>query len=237
VKVKSKEAVFSEDLVKTEKTLLDKAAQVSQGFRVKACRGARGCPNAITSSATLLRRIEDFLHQENLTEFLQERVGGPLRHHHRFRVAISECPNACSQVHIQDLGLIGQMEPELTGECTKCGSCEEACEEGAIRVEDRFPVIDPERCLNCGACVRACASGALTPGRIGYRILVGGKLGRHPRLAKELVSFATEEEVLQILKKVIYLYKAHNRRGERLGQLIEDVGWEEFRKAILGEGL
>jgi dissimilatory sulfite reductase (desulfoviridin) alpha/beta subunit len=216
-----------------QKALRDKVAHATEGFSVEACFGAHGCPNAITSSATLLDRIEELLRQEDLTAFLQEKVGGPLKHHHQFRVALAECPNACSQVHIKDFGLIGQMEPEFAGDCKECGGCEEACEENALRVVDHFPVIDPEKCLYCGACVRACASEALRPGRLGYRVLVGGKLGRHPRLARELASFATEEEVLRLLKNIVSFYKARNRRGERLGQLIEEVGWENFRRAVL----
>lgn len=235
VRAQGKEVISKEDLLEAKKALRDKAAQAPEGFSVEACFGANGCPNAVTSSASLLDRLEELLRQEGLTRFLQERVGGPLKHHHQFRVALSECPNACSQVHIKDFGLIGQVEPELSGECKGCGGCEEACEEEAVRVGEHFPVFDPERCLYCGACIRACATEALRPGRQGYRVLVGGKLGRHPQLARELFSFATEEEVLTLLKRVLSFYKAHNRRGERLGQIIAEVGWENFKRAVLEE--
>ncbi len=230
---RGKDLVTKSILLEAKAALRDKAAEAQEGFSVEACFGSSGCPHAVTSSSALLDRLEDILKAAGLTDFLRKKVGGPLKHHHQFRVALSECPNACAQVHIKDFGLLGRVEPVLTGECKLCGSCAEACEEEALRLEDRFPIIDPQRCLGCGACIKVCPTEALSPARKGYRVLVGGKLGRHPQLARELVPWATEEEVLRLLERVLAFYKAHNQKGERLGHLIQKVGWEHFKKFVL----
>jgi len=61
---------------------------------------------------------------------------------------------------------------------------------------------------------------------------VGGKLGRHPQLAKPLLSLATDEEVVKALKAGLQIYKRLNQQGERLGTIIQHMGWEEFEKCF-----
>lgn len=42
--------------------------------------------------------------------------------------------------------------------CLGYGSCEAACQYGAIHVdpEDGVPMVDPDKCISCGACFKAC---------------------------------------------------------------------------------
>ena len=61
------------------------------------------------------------------------------------------------------------------------------------------PVVDYSRCLACGQCIRECPSGSLRKGAQGYRVLLGGKLGRHPRLGEELPGVYSGKEVLKLL--------------------------------------
>ncbi len=234
VRSQGKQVVTAEEMLAARKALREKTASVEEGFLVEGCFGATGCPNAVTNSLELLERLEEVLRQEDLTAFLRERVGGPLKHHHQFRVALSECPNACSQVQIRDLALIGQAEIVLSPEnCSFCGECEKICEEGAIKLTDEGPQLEESLCLKCAACVRACPTGALSLGSQGYRVLVGGKLGRHPRLASELVSFASPEEIPVLLQRILRVYKRYNQHGERLGTIIQRFGWEKIKAEIL----
>jgi len=50
---------------------------------------------------------------------------------------------------------------DLTGRCSGCGACQNACPTGAIKLTpnaDGFlnPVIDTEKCTNCGLCTKKC---------------------------------------------------------------------------------
>jgi dissimilatory sulfite reductase (desulfoviridin) alpha/beta subunit len=144
--------------------------------------------------------------------------------HHEFRVSLSCCPNACSRPQIVDFGIIGASRPEVTEEpCNLCLACLEACQEKAIAVPERAdkPVIDYERCLFCGQCLQVCPTGTLQEGRAGFRVQVGGKLGRHPQLARDLGAIFPREEMLRKLNEYLDLYQAHNQKGERLGEILK----------------
>ena len=135
----------------------------------------------------VLENIESLLRQEDLLGFLKEQVKDDLKFHHEFRVTLADCPNACSQPQIKDIGIIGACSPELTAEaCSQCEACIEACRENAITLntEDECPRIDYDQCLYCGKCMQVCPTGTIVEGAKGYRVQLGGKLGRHPRLAR-----------------------------------------------------
>jgi dissimilatory sulfite reductase (desulfoviridin) alpha/beta subunit len=61
----------------------------------------------------------------------------------------------------------------------------------------------------CGKCISACPSGVLCEDRKGWRIQVGGKLGRHPQLGKELEGTHSKEEVLAIAERCVDVYFTH----------------------------
>ena len=60
-----------------------------------------------------------------------------------------------------------------------------ACPEGLVTLFKGKAVIDRKTCLDCGRCVKACPALALSGPR-GWRIYLGGCLGRRPRLALPL---------------------------------------------------
>jgi anaerobic sulfite reductase subunit C len=197
---------------------------------VETCFGPSGCPNRAVISEDLPETLETLLSRRDLRSFLKERVKGPLKMHHEIRISVSDCPNACSRPQIVDIGLIGACVPEITEEtCSECGACMEACKENAISVQDGQPYIDESKCLLCGQCARACPTGTLKEGQKGYRVLVGGKLGRHPRLAEELSGIFSQDEAHKIVEKCLDLYQERSVHGERLGEILEHMGkrtWE-----------
>ncbi len=48
---------------------------------------------------------------------------------------------------------------------------------------------------------------------------LGGKLGRHPKLARELPGVFTEDEVLSMVSACIAYYKKNSRDGERFADI------------------
>ncbi len=224
--------VTLEGVFLAKEALLEKMSQAEKGFEVSGCFGLNSCPNALTTSEELLKKLEKILKEEQITEFLKEKVKGPLKAHHQFKVLLSECPNACSQIYIADFALHGVVKISVNPKaCSFCRSCVEVCEEEAITISDFGPVVDEEKCVGCGSCLKVCPEEALQEDFRGYKIYIGGKLGRHPRLATFL-TYASPEEVLTIFKKVISFYKKYNTQGERLGTLLERVGWEKAKEMV-----
>ncbi len=191
-------------------------------YHVGVCAGAVGCPRSLVPVEAVADALAEEIEASGFPEHLAEgREGRPILSHHRFRVAVAGCPNACSQPHICDFGVIGQAAPTLTPErCTACGDCLSACREEAVLLRGDLPVIDAQRCIACGDCVRACQTRALESGRSGFRSMVGGKLGRHPRLAADLLTSAGEQAVRDLLAAVLSVLMRRGEPGERLGSLI-----------------
>jgi dissimilatory sulfite reductase (desulfoviridin) alpha/beta subunit len=173
------------------------------------------------------------LEKEDLPDFLRQCIPGDIKFHHEFKVTLAECPNACSQPQIKDIGIIGAVVPTATKEeCTLCEACVEACKDKCITIDNtsKMPEIDFECCLKCGQCIRACPSGTIGEGRKGFRVQLGGKLGRHPKLATELEGIYSEDEVLQIVKRCIEFYKGNSKHGERFAEIFENA---DFLKDLL----
>ena len=212
--------------VKTcQRRFLNRMEEEVKGYQVEACFGPNGCPNRAVQYDHLTNKIEEILSRRNLKFFLKGKVNGPLKMHHEFRVTISDCPNACSRPQISDLGLIGARRPKVSEKpCSQCGACVEICREGAIVLQEGRPTLDLSRCLFCGQCIAACPTGTLQEEKKGFRILVGGKLGRHPRLAEELPGIHSCDATLQIIDRCLDHYQRTCANGERFGEILERTG-------------
>ena len=227
--------VTTTDLEESKRKHLKRLSEGVKGYSVEACFGSSGCQNAVVASADLVSNLESLMEKADLLSFLRSQLGDHVKLHHQLRVTLADCPNACSQPQIKDIGIIGQAqvscEPE---ECTACGECEPVCQESAILLEDGFLVsIDEDLCVECGGCARVCPSSAISTTANNYRVLVGGKLGRHPQLARDLTNGLDAEQVLKLVGIIVNFYKANAKSGERLGALINRVGWKKFKGAVL----
>jgi sulfite reductase beta subunit-like hemoprotein len=60
-------------------------------------------------------------------------------------------------------------------------------------------------------------------GTTGYRVQLGGKLGRHPRLARPLPGIYPENSVLSIVGDCLAYYKENSRKGERFAEICTDA--------------
>jgi anaerobic sulfite reductase subunit C len=198
-----------------------------RGYRIETCFGASGCPHRITDHAGLAEELERTLARRDLKSFLKERVQGPLKLHHEFRITIADCPNACSRPQIVDVGIIGARRPQVTDEpCSHCCACRDTCREAAITLDEAAgtPVIDFGKCLACGQCLTVCPTGTLQESQTGYRVLVGGKLGRHPQLGQELGPLVSKRKLLDIIESCLELHMQHNTSGERFADVLKRTG-------------
>ena len=207
------------------------------GFRVETCFGPNGCPNRAFVADGLADRIEAVMKDQDLLDFLKRHVRGDLKFHHEFRITLADCPNACSQPQIKDVGIIGACLPAVTGEpCTRCEACVETCREDAVAIPEDcdVPEIDMVRCVGCGQCIGACPTGTLATGQKGFRVQLGGKLGRHPRLARELPGVYSEEEVIEIIGDCVAFYKKNSTGGRRFAEIFTDTDFEKLARRYGG---
>ncbi|MFC1814754.1 4Fe-4S dicluster domain-containing protein [Thermodesulfobacteriota bacterium] len=226
-----KNIVSLADVKATQARFLSKMDSEIKGYQIDPCFGPNGCPNRANPGDRLLERLETLLKKEDLLGFLKQQVKEDLKFHHEFRVTLADCPNACSQPQIKDVGIIGACTPRLSEEaCTLCNACVEACKEDAIVLDEvnEKPQIDFDRCLKCGQCMAVCPTNTIVSGEKGYRLLLGGKLGRHPQIAKELPGIFSEEEVVAIVKNCIEFYKQNSKNGERFAEIFTISDFEDL---------
>lgn len=228
---KGQKVVTLAEVNAAQKRYISGMASEIRGYQLDTCFGPSGCPNQIQPGNDLLEKIEDVLKKADLLTFLKSQGIGELKFHHEFRVTLADCPNACSQPQIKDLGIIGACRPTISeAPCSSCEACREVCREDAICLDSNGgpPVVDGIRCVACGQCLAVCPTGTLMEGAKGYRVQLGGKLGRHPRLARELPGIFDSSAVLDIVQAAIDLYKARSRKGQRFGEILQPSDIDEF---------
>ncbi|OGR61322.1 MAG: sulfite reductase [Desulfobacula sp. RIFOXYB2_FULL_45_6] len=225
---KGKALVELSDVNELKKIFLSKGGMEKEikGYEITSCFGSAGCPNSANSVTRLSQDIEKILEAENILAFLKKTVKGDLKFHHEFRVSLSDCPNACSRPQIADIGIIGAVLPGVSGEaCSLCGFCVTACDEKAVELdeENQRPVIDVHHCLRCSKCISDCLTGTLTEMQNGFRVMLGGRLGRHPRLAMEIHGIYSHDQVLEIVKNCLRFYKCNSQNGERFSHILSSI--------------
>lgn len=180
------------------------------------------CPNKVVDLEQAVQACSRVFQEMSFTQQQKERLGvATPKYHHIFKVAIAGCPNSCNQPQIKDFGLQGQAVPMVGEGCSQCGLCVEACPDQGIVLEENGPKIDRSLCLNCGKCARHCPTGTITIGKNGYRVIRGGKLGRRPMLAREVLSLTDQQGYVNCLKQTLKLLLKEGKPGERLGMLLE----------------
>jgi sulfite reductase (NADPH) hemoprotein beta-component len=76
-------------------------------------------------------------------------------------------------------------------------------------------------------------------GRVGYKVIAGGGMGRTPYIAHLMSEFVEREDILAYLEAVLRVYNMDSRRDnihkQRIKILINAVGPEEFRRRVTRE--
>ncbi len=160
---------------------------------------------------------------------------------HKFKIAVGGCPNNCVKPDLNDIGVIGQLVPQLDLDaCRGCKKCavERACPIHSCAVHDGKLDICADTCNHCGRCVGKCPFHALDSGIRGYKVYIGGRWGKHVAQGRPLGKlFTSEEEVTAVVEKAILLFRDQGRSGERFSDTIERLGFENVEAQLLGDEL
>ena len=221
------ESGLTEAQIRLIERLVDQIpGQETRYWSAKGCGGAVGCPLTVVDVGLAWQAVAAAIERSGLVEAQGSRLRGPVLSHHRFKAAVAGCPNSCSEPQIKDFALVARARPVLgPGKCVECGACEAACREDAVRIVDGIPTLDHSRCVGCGGCADACESEAIAK-RVGYDVLVGGRLGRHAALAATVAEGVALEDGIALLEACLRLLVDEGRPGERLWAVVERVGWD-----------
>lgn len=176
-----------------------------------------GCPNVLINTSEWKDAIDKWVEDGEVNERLRKLVGDDkVLFHHKMKVSVAGCPNGCSRPQIGDIGIVGYVRPDVDAEtCTSCGACEDVCPDGAISVDGAPPVFDRVKCQGCMQCRNICPNNSISLSKPMVRILVGGKLGRHPHLAEAFETAKTTDELIEKISKIVNGYIENSRSGER----------------------
>lgn len=155
---------------------------------------------------------------------------------HKFKIGIGGCPNNCIKPGSNDFGIVGQRQPLYDpAKCRSCKKCnvETVCPMKICHKQPDEPMVrDASLCTNCGKCIDACPFHAVTQQAHGYKILLGGIWGKRQRAGTALDGIYTKEEMLDILERVLQLWKQQGTSGERFGLFLDRVGFDSFAAQI-----
>lgn len=91
--------------------------------------------------------------------------------------------------------------------------------------------------MGVSGCANSCAESAIKDlGLIGtskgWKMVVGGCSGVKPRVGQVLAENLSDDEALKLADKVVNYYK-DNAQKQRLGEFIDEVGFEKFKREVM----
>jgi sulfite reductase beta subunit len=198
------------------------------------------CHSAATDASGIVKCVMDDLHEYFSGE---KDVPGKLR------VALACCLNMCGAVHCSDIAILGvHRRPPKIDHSGLNKICEipnviASCPTGAIRPAsvDGQPSLEVEEdmCMFCANCYTVCPSMPLNdPLNDGLSIWVGGKVSNarsKPAFSKLAIPYLPNNpprwpEVTEAVRKIVEVWIKHARKYERMGEMIDRIGWPRFFK-------
>lgn len=205
------------------------AALKDAGLGTGACGPRVRVPVACPGSATCKRGLNDTL---GLARRIDEELADTPILPHKFKTAVTGCSAQCAKPQENDLGFRGSVQPvfdERDGSCIACGVCARVCPTGAISLDaNGRPVVDLAKCAFDGKCVASCPTRAIRAEKTGWQAYIGGTFGSNPRLGVLLERFVDDDRALELAHNAVAAYQRLGNRGERLRDVMDRLGHDEF---------
>lgn len=199
------------------------------------CMGPALCEYAVMDTP----RVKHFMTKHYIDDIQYPRF--PFK----IKTKMSGCPNDCGKALLHgDIGIIGIFRdlPKVNNErlrqwISSGGNIEWICDhcptEAMIWDGDKLE-IDPDRCIRCMYCINRCP--AIKPGDDrGVAITAGGKMkGRFgPMKGKVVFPFVKitppdYKELTDAYDRICQVYDDNGRKKERIGDMIQRIGFDKF---------
>ncbi|MDO4634084.1 MAG: (4Fe-4S)-binding protein [Eubacteriales bacterium] len=193
---------------------------------VVSCKGTT-CQYGLLDSHALSRRLHELYYVG------YHEVALP----HKFKIAVGGCPNNCVKPDLNDIGIIGQRIPTVyEDKCKNCKKCRvsEACPVKVAHIENDKICISENECIHCGRCKGKCPFDAVSDYQDGYKIYIGGRWGKRISIGKPLTRiFHSEEEVIEVVKRAIHLFRDEGIKGERFSDTIARLGFDYVNDKLI----
>lgn len=174
-----------------------------------------------------------WINAQEMAQSIDQRVFGAALSMRKIKIAVSGCPNACTDPVYNEIGIVGRVVFHVNREkCIGCGRCVTACIESANYMLEKKSYQIDARCIQCGDCVRVCPTESRSPEAVTYALYLGGRMGRHPRAGILIANLKSTEEMLSAVERLIGVARDMGEKGERLDQTIDRVGIQMFVLAI-----
>lgn len=193
---------------------------------VETCRGEEiGCPNLLIRVSDWKLALDRWAAETGVSRKLRQRLGqAKPRFHDLLHVSISGCPNGCSRPQIADVGITGWVRPELDpAECRSCGACSESCPDRAICMDSGLPLFDRIACQGCKKCEQVCPAECIALSDPAARVMLGGRLGRRPRLATPAARVERPQDLIMILDALLKSYLENAGPEERMADHFDRI--------------
>lgn len=212
-------SIDTDDLENIREELKEVGLQVlDRGINnLQSCFGDY-CTESNVNPQSLLKRIEKMVEELDLNDL-------------NIRISGAGCPNSCGIAHLNDIGFLGVIEPEIDESiCNGCELCIQICDKrNAISIVDGVAVIDQVKCVYCGRCISVCPDG-MTEKRRGFAVLVGGREGEDTRLGTVIDRFLSEDEAFAVTERCLKILK---QKQTDAATIIDEIGLEKFKKILL----
>jgi len=197
--------------LKKNGTPIDNA--VRNRISITACPGTASCPHAL---------IDTFSFTGALQRYSTGKEPVP-----KVRIAVSGCPNSCSNERECEIGVTGIRKPQRDAvRCTGCGGCLSVCLEDAIIILNGKLELDEEKCLLCGQCLSACQYDCISFSDAGYLIFLGGKSGRKQKTARAFGTVQSKDELIAVLEVLSRIFA---KKGGNASHILRSLSDEEFK--------